>query len=89
MSRTEGHKPVEGMNDERDGESATERLRRMVHEYRAAGDPFGQDNDLVQWLSWHPVKVQEAIFLILDGHYRQDHRAHLKGARTARRKKSQ
>jgi hypothetical protein len=68
-----------------DDENQTERLRRKVQEFCAARHPFGQGHgDIVEWLSLLPVKVREAIFLVLDGHHAQDHRAHLKGARTAR-----
>ena len=41
-------------------------------------------SDVITWLAMRPLKVREAIFLILDGHECQDHRAHVKGAQTAR-----
>jgi hypothetical protein len=66
-------------------ESYTEGMRRRVRECQDAGYPFGQSGrEITEWLSLLPAKVREAIFLILDGHYAQDHRAHLKGAQTAR-----
>ena len=69
-------------------ESSSERLRREVREFIDAGQPYQPYGDgpseVIQWLAWRPVKVREAIFLILDGHDAQDHRAHLKGAETAR-----
>ena len=68
-------------------EGYTERLRRAVQEYIDQGRPMGVDNGAIGWLSWHPVKVREAIFLILDGYLSQDHRAHVKGAQTARARK--
>ena len=65
-------------------ETPTEQLRRAVREFKG----FGQgDGEIVEFLILLPVKVREAIFLILDGHYAQDHRAHLKGAKTARERR--
>jgi hypothetical protein len=66
-------------------ESVTEHLRREVQKY--LDDPQEQDflrEDIAAWLCWYPAKVREAIYLIIDGHELQDHRAHVKGARTAR-----
>jgi hypothetical protein len=66
-------------------ENYTERLRRRVQEFLDSGCQFGQSgHEISEWLAVYPVKVREAIFLILDGHHAQDHRAHLKGAETAR-----
>jgi hypothetical protein len=66
-------------------ENYTELLRRKVDQFTRDRHPFGQgQGEIIEWLSLLPVKVREAIFLILDGHHAQDHRAHLKGAETAR-----
>ena len=65
-------------------ENYTERLRRKVDEFVRDRHPFGQGRgEIIEWMSLLPVKVREAIFLILDGHHAQKHRAHLKGAETA------
>jgi hypothetical protein len=65
-------------------ESTVEHLRRAVQKYLDARDADLLRDDIVGWLSWYPAKVREAIYLIIDGHQRQDHRAHVKGAETAR-----
>lgn len=67
-------------------ESYTELLRRKVDQFVRDRHPFGQEgnSEIIEWLSLLPVKVREAIFLIIDGHRHQEHRAHLKGAETAR-----
>ena len=63
-------------------ETHTESLRRAVREFKG----FGQgESDIVEFLVLLPAKVREGIFLLLDGHYAQDHRAHLKGAKTRRK----
>jgi len=71
-------------------ETWTERLRRRVQQFHNNRGPYGQaGNEVIEWLALLPVKVREAIFLILDGYHRQKHRAALKGARTRRAPKGE
>ena len=70
-------------------EDYTEGLRRRIQMFLDDGCPFGQkDNEIIEWLACFPVKVREAILLVIDGQKHQDHRTRVKGAETAARRKA-
>ena len=65
-------------------ETWAERLRRRVAELGPHTPQEDLGAPILIWLSNLPVRVREAVFLVLDGYERQQGRSSAKGVETRR-----